>query len=279
MIGAYLVDMNEATLRDLRHLLDADHLQPLDKLRRILRVSARHRAQLVANTLVHFGGLAVRAGPFAGMTLPALAAEGCFVPKLLGCYEAELHPSIERIRRRAPANVVNVGCAEGYYAVGLARVMPDSRIWAYDTDENARAVCARMAGENGVSERITLGGTFEHADFARFPAGDTVVICDIEGAELALLDPEKAPALAGFDIQVELHNKFEIPLNTNFIERFTATHEIDKILPAARDISTYPELRDLEHLDQLLAFWEFRRGPNPWLFMTAKPTAGQDAMP
>ena len=264
------MDINEATLRDLRHLLDSDQLQPLDKPRRILRVSARHRAQLVANTLVHFGGLAVRAGPFAGMTLPPMAAEGCFVPKLLGCYEAELHPAIEAIQRRGHAHVINIGCAEGYYAVGLARLMPESRIWAYDTDETARAVCGRMAEANGVTDQITLGGTFGHDDFARFPTGDTVVICDIEGAELDLLDPEKAPALAGFDIQVELHNKFEIPLNAGFIDRFTATHEIQRIQPSVRNIETYPELRDLEHLDQLLAFWEFRRGPNPWLFMTAK---------
>jgi hypothetical protein len=262
--------MHEATLANLRGLLDSDQIQPIEKLRRILRVSAQHRSHLLGNTLVHHGGLVVRAGPFAGMKLPNGAAEGCFVPKLLGCYEAELHPVIEHIRGRGPANVVNIGCAEGYYAVGLARLLTDSRIWAYDTDGNAQTVCARVAAENGVADRITIGGTFGHEDFANFPAGDTVIICDIEGAELELLDPAKAPALTGFDIQVELHNKFEVDFNQAFIERFAATHDIQRILPADRDINAYPELRDMEHLDQLLAFWEFRRGPNPWLFMTAR---------
>lgn len=264
------MNVHETALAKLRIFLEDDRLPPVDKLRHVLRLTASHRVNLIGNTLVHFGGLRVRSGPFAGMVIPNRATEGCFVPKLLGCYEAELHPVIHHISERGYTNVVNIGCAEGYYAVGLARLLPNSRIWAYDTDENARTMCARVAEENQVRDRITISGTFGPEDFKAFPAGDTVVICDIEGSEHELLDPVKAPALAGFDIQVELHNNFEIPLNQAFMERFSTSHDIQRILPSVRDIEAYPELRDLEHLDQLLAFWEFRRGPNPWLFMTAR---------
>lgn len=264
------MDYNERTLEALRRILDGTGASNVDKLHRALRLCARHRAHLVANTIVHSGGLEVRNGPFAGMKIPRRVAEGCFVPKLLGCYEAELHPVINYIRERRHGHVVNIGCAEGYYAVGLARLLPDSRIWAYDTDEQARMDCADLARENGIPDRVTISGTFTHDDFASFPAGDTVVICDIEGGENDLLDPEQAPVLAEFDIQVELHNHIETPKNQALINRFSETHEIRQILPSTRDINAYPEIRDLEHLDQLLAFWEFRRGPNPWLFMTAR---------
>ena len=262
--------MHEETLLKMRRLLDDSDIQPVDKLHNMLRIAALHRAWLIGNTLVHTGGLAVRSGPFQGMVLPPHVAEGCFVPKLLGCYEAELHPVLEQIRQRGYANVVNIGCAEGYYAVGLARLMPNSQVWAYDTDDNARATCARVAEENGVSDRVMLGGVFSHDDFAQFAAGETVVIVDIEGAELDLLDPQAARVLKGLDIQVEMHNRFEAAFNRDFIARFEESHEIQRIFPAERDISVYAELRDLEHLDQLLAFWEFRRGPNPWLFMKAR---------
>jgi hypothetical protein len=264
------LSMHEIALAKLRALLEDDQVSAVEKLRRALRLSASHRAHLIGNTLVHHDGLEVRTGPFAGMKIPNRVAEGCFVPKLLGCYEAELHPVIDHIREHGYGNIINIGCAEGYYAIGLARLLPNCRIWAYDTDENAQSVCARAAEENGVRDRVTIAGTFGPENFEAFPAGDTLVICDIEGSEHGLLDPEKAPALSGFDIQVELHNKFEIPLNQVFIERFETSHEIQRILPSVRDIDAYPELRDLEHLDQLLAFWEFRRGPNPWLFMTAR---------
>jgi hypothetical protein len=269
-IEDHALNMNDRTLGKLRAMLEDDTISAVDRLRHALRMTASHRAHLVGNTLVHHGGLKVRTGPFAGMVIPNRASEGCFVPKLLGCYEAELHPVIDHIRDRGYSSVVNIGCAEGYYAVGLARLLPNGRIWAYDTDEKARTVCALVAEENSVSDRITFAGTFGHRDFEGFPAGDTVVICDIEGAECDLLDPEKAPALAGFDIQVELHNRFEAPFNQELLERFSSTHDIRKILPSTRNIEAYPELRDLEHLDQLISFWEFRRGPNPWLFMTTR---------
>jgi hypothetical protein len=264
------LNLHEKALAQIQSMLEEGDVTPIEKLRRVLRLSASHRAHLIANTLIHTGGLKVRVGPFADMVIPNRSTEGCFVPKLLGCYEAELHPVIEHIRARGYPNVVNIGCAEGYYAVGLARLLPNSRIWAYDTDEEARRICAWGAEQNGVSNRIEIAGTFSHDDFAGFPAGDTIVICDIEGAELDLLNPAKAPALAGFDIQVELHHMLDFPPNKAFVDQFEDSHHIQRILPSTRDIEAFPELRDLEHLDQLLAFWEFRRGPNPWLFMSAR---------
>jgi hypothetical protein len=41
-----------------------------------------------------------------------------FIPKIIGSYECELHPAIEEIIVNNYAEVWDVGCAEGYYAVG-----------------------------------------------------------------------------------------------------------------------------------------------------------------
>lgn len=241
-----------------------------ERLRRILRVSAMHRSQIIANTLRHDGGDTVRAGPFRGMRISSVAAEGCSLPKLLGCYERELHLAIELIVARGYGHVLNVGCAEGYYAVGLARRMPNTVVHAHDIEESCRTACAALAERNGVDARVTVGGEIGHADFARFPAGDTVVIADIEGAELSLLDPASAPALRGFDLLVELHNDFETPTYQAFLDRFETTHEIERIAHGGRDHSVFPELDGLENMDQLLAGWEWRRGPNPWAWMRVR---------
>jgi hypothetical protein len=48
-------------------------------------------------------------------SLPVHAA-----PKFLGTYERELYSVIERAIELAPRYVLNIGCAEGFYAVGLA---------------------------------------------------------------------------------------------------------------------------------------------------------------
>ena len=90
--------------------------------------------------------LTVRSGPFTGMKYPkAEAAGSAFIPKLLGSYERELHPMIERLIAKGYDDVIDVGCAEGYYATGMALRLPGARVHAYDTSETARDLCSAMA--------------------------------------------------------------------------------------------------------------------------------------
>src|SRR4051812_40571742 len=66
-------------------------------------------------------GSTVRHGPFRGMSyLP----ERVSVPVLAGTYEAELHPVIADWMANPPRVAIDVGCSDGYYAVGLARELP-----------------------------------------------------------------------------------------------------------------------------------------------------------
>ncbi|CAM9971646.1 unnamed protein product [Chrysoparadoxa australica] len=255
----------------IRDILDSEPDEG-EALRRTLRVLAFHRSTLIANTLIVNGGERVRRGPFAGLRLPRSAAEGCLAPKLLGAYESELHPVIEQIAYRGYRTIVNIGCAEGYYAVGLALRLPEARVLAFDIEESARTAARGLADAHGVGDRVEIGGEFTTADFASLDPGETFVFCDIEGAEIDLLVPDKAPNLRKLDILVELHNVPEIGINRRMLEAFRPTHRLDLIETGARDIRDFPDLRTMEHLDQLLAFWEHRRGPTPWVLMMAKET-------
>jgi hypothetical protein len=222
----------------------------------------------VANTVAARDGTTVPHGPFAGMRYSGPASEGGRAPRLLGLYEASLHPVLERIVARGYAQVVDLGCAEGYYAVGLARRLPGARILARDADPRAQALCADLARANGVSDRVEIGGAMAGAEFDICAAADTVVICDIEGAEDTVLDPVTAPGLLGADILVEVHDCFAPGLSGRIADRFAATHSVERLdrrlLPGA-----LPDWMDsLSDLDRLLALWEWRVGPTPWLWMT-----------
>ena len=92
-------------------------------LRRWRAAQAARRARRVAavtRRFVAWHGLTVSGGPFAGLAYPDRAPIS-LVPKLLGIYERELHGAIEAAIRAQPGLIVNVGAADGYYAVGLAR--------------------------------------------------------------------------------------------------------------------------------------------------------------
>lgn len=235
-----------------------------------LRLLAKWRGGMVANTIAARSGTRVLGGPFAGMDCGAGVAEGSRSARLLGCYEATLAPVIEEIVARAYPLVIDIGSAEGYYAVGLARRMPLSRILARDQDPQAQKLCSALAALNGVADRVEVAGLFRHADFARALDQPTVVLCDIEGAEVDLLDPQKAPGLLAADILVECHDCLTPGITLLLSERFAASHEICRIDRGLQDATLPPWMEELSDLDRLLALWEWRSGPTPWLWMRHK---------
>lgn len=238
-----------------------------DRLEAQLRHLAKWRSTVLANTLAVRQDGKVAHGPFAGMAYATRSSEGGRAPRLLGVYEASLHPVIETVIARAYPQVLDIGCAEGYYAVGLARRMPDSVVHAHDMNPMARALCAEMAKANGVTERLRIGGEIAHADLALCANAPTFILCDIEGAEGVLLDPAKAPALAKADILVEVHEGMVPGLLARLTQRFQPTHRVTRI-----DRSLRPDLlptwaEGLSDLDRLLMLWEWRASPTPWLWM------------
>ena len=79
----------------------------------------------------------VLAGPFAGMRYETEAVHSMHVPRLLGTYERELHASLERAPGMPYLRVINIGCGEGYYAVGLAMRLPGAHVHAFDSEVRA----------------------------------------------------------------------------------------------------------------------------------------------
>jgi ribosomal protein L11 methylase PrmA len=166
--------------------------------------------------------------------------------------------------------VIDVGCAEGYYAVGLARMMPAVTVHAYDIDERARAACTELAAKNDVSERVIVGGEFAPDGFEAFAGRRVLVLVDAEGAEVDILQPALSPALAGMNVIVETHDLFRHGAMATMVERFSPTHDIVRVDQQPKTLDMPDWLKALPHLDQLLAVWEWRFRPTPWLVMTPR---------
>lgn len=262
--------IHEAIHSQAQALIEDVRLTPQASLNQILRLCAKYRAHLLQNTMISHYGLAIQDGPFAGMEFVERVAEGCFLPKLLGCYEQELHPHIRKVLNSDYQHIIDIGCAEGYYAVGLARSMPNTKIHAHDTDRTAQEFCRALAEKNGVSDRVYIGGLFKGEDFAQFEDSRTLVFCDIEGAEQALLNPEKYPALKKLDVIVELHEALDPGIGDTICKLFESTHRITRVPQGPRNAELPPMFYKLGHLDQLLAYWEWRAGPTPWAVMRAR---------
>lgn len=237
------------------------------RLNAALRHLAKWRSAMLENTLVATSGPMVLDGPFKGMIYDQRAAEGARVARLLGSYEASLQPLLERLFTRNYTTVIDIGCAEGYYAVGFARRMPTARILARDTSELAQNLCSQLAVANGVADRVDVGGFFAHSDFDLCLTQRSLVLCDIEAAEGDLLDPIAAPGLTRADILVEVHEGMRPGLLATLTARFTPTHKITRIDRALAPDRLPPWAESLSDLDRLLLLWEWRAAPTPWLWM------------
>jgi hypothetical protein len=153
-----MTSLNQTMDSLLRRALAKPEPLSLRELEGILRLMGKWRHQMISNSIIARDGPVVQSGPFAGMRLGQHSAEGCHAPKLLGCYEQALHPHFERFIARGFDAVLNIGSAEGYYAIGLARRMPGTEIFAHDLNEGAQLACRALAEANDVSDRITIGG-------------------------------------------------------------------------------------------------------------------------
>jgi hypothetical protein len=185
-------------------------------------------------------GWRVQSGPFRGLRYVNESICSTLAPKLLGTYERELVSWIEALLREPFDLVVNVGAAEGYYAVGFAR-RGHAPVIAFETETAGRELIAQLAARNGVSGRVEIAGSCDPAGLnARLAAaGRPLVIMDVEGYEAALLDPGAVPELRRAVILVELHEDAE-PVAGILDARFRRSHEVTECRAQPRVWSDLP---------------------------------------
>lgn len=215
-------------------------------------------------------GLVVQGGPFGGMAYVSEAVCSSLVPKLLGSYEAELHGLLTQILTRDYETIIDVGCAEGYYAVGLGLRLPGARVHAFDIDPWARELCTKLAQANDVADRVIVEGECNHERLNSLIRGRTLIVCDCEGCELQLLNPELAPEIKKSDLIVELHDMIDPNITPTILARFSASHDITLIDTEERDVDAYPILKDFDLLTRRTALAEFRDSPMQWGYLQVK---------
>ncbi len=186
--------------------------------------------------------------------------DGDLPPKILGCYEAELHPAIAKAIARKPTAIVNIGCAEGYYAVGMARALTQARIFAFETDARGQSICACAAAANQVGDRVWVQGSCGIETLRELlpQLERLLLIVDCEGAELSLLDPTQLPEIKRCDMIVECHDFMNPQITATLRQRFADSHEVDNVGEGPRDPNMFQSLRRWESSDRWLAINENR---------------------
>jgi precorrin-6B methylase 2 len=221
-----------------------------------------------------FSDLIVASGPFKGMRYVRKELPGsALLPKLLGSYESELHSMLETLLANDYATVVDVGCADGYYAVGLALRLKSAQIYAFDIDAQARQTCEEVARINDVSERVHVGGFCDEACLRSLPLGTkALIIADCEGYEKELFSPKAREVLAAHDLIIETHDFIDINISQELRDAFSSTHRVQSI-SSVDDIAKahryhYEQLATYNTQQRRLILGERRPAIMEWLVMT-----------
>jgi hypothetical protein len=225
------------------------------------------------------GGV-VAAGPFRGMVVADQFAWGDANAGavVLGCYEEQLHDSIEELIASSPDLVVNIGSAEGTYTVGLARRLPQARLLAVDIEPAAEQALTANAQLNGVAGQVSfrLGMTPRELEKELHGARNPAVVIDCEGCEVDFIDPVVVPALSRCHLLVEVHSGIRPGALEVLHQRLTSTHTVDEIMESGRNPHSFRQLRAMPSVDKWLVVCEGRNETMTWLW--CRPRSSGPAM-
>lgn len=218
----------------------------------------------------------VLSGPFQGVAYFNKTVWGPLIPKWIGSYEVELHQIIDGILAEGYERIVDVGAAEGYYAVGLAVKCPQAEVIAFDIDPIARLRQRQLARLNDVSN-LRIRKLCDHAALNQLIQGKCLLISDIEGFELDLLDPIRCESLLRCDVLVEVH-EFKghalVEVEQALCDRFALSHDLVCMGVLPRDTGEYtariPQLSVLGEDNLSLGLSEERSQAQRWIWMKAK---------
>lgn len=157
--GRYALPAGHATA-----LLDRDSMLYTEPLVRSMLVAVR-QLPAIAAAARDGGGV-----PWAayGPEMSAAQADGN-APALRHALPADWVPQLPELRDRlaAGARVADIGCGEGWSAIGLAEHHPAVTVHGFDVDPHAIAAACRHAADAGVADRVT----FSLADATAAPPG------------------------------------------------------------------------------------------------------------
>ncbi len=180
-----------------------------------------------------------------------------------------MHGILARAARRHYGAIVDVGSAEGYYAIGLARMFPGVRVYAYDTDPAALRLAERAAAANGVEAQVSMSGFCDPPALTSLAQtdGPLFVMCDCEGYEMTLFGSEEVcSSLRSSDILIECHDFIVPNCMVRLMDILANTHHVTVIRAGGRDPNAVDFLAELSDWDRWMAVCEGRPCRMSWLW-------------
>jgi SAM-dependent methyltransferase len=205
-------------------------------------------------------------GPFKDLSYLRVSTGSVLLPKIIGSYEEPISNIIEKIiLDNKYKKIIDIGCAEGYYAIGLAKSLPECQITAIDTDSYALYLCKKLSKLNN-AKNVIFVKEFTESIIKDSNSVNTLIICDIEGDELFVLNPNNYKFLLNCDLLIECHDFFKEGTTKSLLEFYEKTHQVEFILDYKTRINHY-DIPAFNYSQNVNLFDEKRPDGMNWLYL------------
>jgi hypothetical protein len=190
---------------------------------------------------------------------------------LLGTYEKELSSIIEEICSQDYSTIVDVGAADGYYVGGFAMRNTTSQVLGFEADTSKHSFIHQLLRANDI-HNVEIRGFCNSGELRELLRMHTNVLLmvDIDGGEMDLLDPGIVEELQRIDMLVETHDILQPGITKALIDRFKKTHDITCLESHERAMIDLPTQVNLDEQTAIAAMDEFRGGIQIWMWMKAR---------
>lgn len=231
----------------------------------------------VLNHLIKIHGHKVVYGKFKGMKLNKNSywSKNDLITHILGVYEYHILEQLIKFSKINNSVFIDIGAADGYFAVGGAYSGLFKKVYAFETHEEGRKSLIENAKSNYCETNVLIKSkaNFDSLKDLIDIHKSTVILIDIEGDEFNLLNYQTLKLLSNCNIIIELHpdlvnNGYEKKKDLiNFSKSF---FNVSIIKREIYNPNLFEELDQFTDEERLIAFSEGRENNMSWLVLEPK---------
>jgi len=202
-----------------------------------------------------------------------------YAPKLLGLYEEQIQNLIVDIQKKKNLKtLINIGCGDGYHALGLVKNKFFDKSICYEISLEARNILETNIKKNNLYDKFIIRKEANideiKKDLQKLKSEETLFLIDIEGTEFTLFKDEDLNFLKKSYLVIEDHNFFikDNELKEKFYLSLHKFFNVEFIENGPRN----PFIIQNDFLDQLnddsrfLLLSEGRPQKMRWIFLSPK---------
>lgn len=236
----------------------------------------------LAQVLREKTGSVVQYGILRGYEVgPSHWAEPTVGAYLLGTYESHVCALLDILK--SPEKVlIDLGAADGLFGIGLVAVGAYGQSVCFEADESRAQYLRDTIARLGLEERVGVRGTAtakaleEAVRDLELDLRESVVLCDIEGAEFELFGAEMLETLSDSHVIIETHDfllkdpESRATALSALKARAAEWFDVYELHDGLRDLRDVPLLAGWTEANTWIACLEGRRRLMTWLYLAPR---------